>query len=99
MAVTPLFKEYHHEQKVPYFIEYVKRYTDSPFLVVLEKKNGIFQAGKMLRANQINKYKDAEAGDWKFLNIDKNTGDGAGRKSGHVGDRDGTGMKVDGNRG
>ena len=93
MAVTHIIlKEYHHEKKVPYFIDYVKRYTDSPFLVQLEKKDGVYLAGKMLRANKINKFAAAENGDWKFLNIDKNTGEFVcpGGSSGHRwDDRDG----------
>ncbi len=76
MAVTHvILNEYHYKKQVPYFIEYVKRYTDSPFLVVLDKKDDTYAPGKMLRANKISKYKDAENGEWKFLNIDAKTGE------------------------
>lgn len=75
MAVTHvILKEYHYEKKTPYFIDYTKKYTDSPFLVELHEENGVFVAGKMLRANRISKYKNIENGDWKFLNIDSETG-------------------------
>ncbi|MCF8371696.1 MAG: nitrate reductase subunit alpha [Bacteroidales bacterium] len=86
MAVTHIIlKEYHHEKQTPYFIEYTKRYTDSPFLVELVEKNGVYVPGKMLRANRISKYKDIENGDWKFLNIDSETGNMVcpGGSSGH----------------
>ena len=44
MAVTHIIlKEYHHKKQIPYFIEYVTRYTDSPFLVQLEKKDGVYR--------------------------------------------------------
>lgn len=75
LAVTHvILKEAHHEKQIPYFLDYVAKYTDSPFLIELEKKGDGFTPGKMLRANRIEKYKSAENGDWKFLNIDKETG-------------------------
>ena len=75
MAVTHIIlKEAHHEKQIPYFLDYVAKYTDSPFLIELEKKDDGFVPGKMLRANRIGKFKSAEHGDWKFLNIDKETG-------------------------
>lgn len=75
MAVNHvLLKEYHHERKTPYFIEYTKKYTDAPFLVELTKtdESGIYQAGRLLRANRLADYKEIENGDWKFLMWDKN---------------------------
>jgi len=72
MAVTHIIlKEYHHQKQLPYFIEYTKKYTDCPYLVVLEEKDGVLQPWRMLRANQVKKYKDIENGNWKFLNIDE----------------------------
>ncbi len=68
MAVNHvLLKEFHHERKVPYFIDYVKRYTDAPLLVELHEKEGVYEAGQLLRANRIQGYEDIENGDWKFL--------------------------------
>jgi nitrate reductase alpha subunit len=75
MAVTHIIlKEAHHERQIPYFLDYVAKYTDSPFLIELEKKGDGFVPGKMLRASRVEKFKSAEHGDWKFLNIDKETG-------------------------
>jgi nitrate reductase alpha subunit len=38
MAVNHvILKEFHHERETPYFLNYLKRYTDTPFLVRLEK--------------------------------------------------------------
>ncbi len=72
MAVTHvILKEFHHEKKVPYFIEYTKRYTDSPFLVELKEENGKYVPDKLVRANRIKKYENAENGEWKFLNYDE----------------------------
>ncbi|MCK6530196.1 nitrate reductase subunit alpha [Myxococcota bacterium] len=75
MAVTHvILKEFHHENPTPYFIEYVKRFTDSPFLVKLESVGDHFRPGRLLRANELAEYKDISQGDWKFVNIDSETG-------------------------
>jgi nitrate reductase alpha subunit len=71
MAVNHvILKEFHHEKQTPYFLDYVKRYTDSPFLIKLEKKGETYTAGRLLRANKLARYKDEENGDWKFLVFD-----------------------------
>jgi len=76
MAVTHVvLKEFHHEQKAPYFLEYVKKYTDSPYLVKLDKNGKDFTPGRLVRANELKKHKDLPNGDWKFLNIDEDSGD------------------------
>ena len=68
MAVNHvLLKEFHHEQQTPYFIDYTKKYTDSPFLVELEETEKGFRAGQLLRAGRLKKYADVENGSWKFL--------------------------------
>ncbi|MEE9392815.1 MAG: nitrate reductase subunit alpha [Planctomycetota bacterium] len=68
MAVNHvLLKEFHHEQQTPYFIEYVKQYSDSAFLVELKDDNGKLRAGQLLRANRVDGMHDVENGDWKFL--------------------------------
>ena len=76
MSVTHvILKEWHVDKKTDYFIDYVKRYTDSPFLVELEKDGDGYKPGKLLRANRINQFKDISNGDWKFLCIDEKSGD------------------------
>jgi nitrate reductase alpha subunit len=77
MAVTHVvLQEAHVQNKIPYFIEYTKRYTDAPFLVeILEEKEGVYVPGRLVRANTIKKYADAENGEWKFLNIDAVSGE------------------------
>lgn len=75
MAVTHIIlKEYHHEKQTPYFIDYVKRYTDSPMLVHLDKSGDSYTAGRLVRANELTQWKDIENGDWKFLSIDEQSG-------------------------
>ena len=75
MATTHvILKEFHHEKQTPYFIEYTKKYTDSPFLVKLEKDGDGYKPGRLLRAEELSQYKDMENGQWKFVNIDEKTG-------------------------
>ena len=76
MAVNHvLLKEFHHDRQVPYFRDYTKQYTDSPFLVELTERDGAWHAGQMLRANRLDRYADEENGDWKFLMWDAGADD------------------------
>ena len=74
MAVNHvLLNEFHHEKRVPYFIDYAKRYTDSPFLVELKPaaEGKTFEAGQLLRAGRLSPYTDIENNEWKFLMWDE----------------------------
>ncbi len=75
MAVNHvILKEFHADRQVPYFIDYLKRYSDSPFLVRLDEKDGRYGAGRYLRSNLLDRYADTENGDWKLLVWDEKTG-------------------------
>ncbi|MGB3525070.1 MAG: nitrate reductase subunit alpha [Flavobacteriales bacterium] len=75
MAVTHvILKEWHADKRTPYFHEYVKRYTDMPFLVELEPNGEHFRPMKMVRANRLGQFKDISNGDWKFLCLDAESG-------------------------
>jgi len=68
MAVNHvIMNEFHYQNPTPYFLDYMRRYTDAPFLVVLDEVDGKFVPGRMLRAAQVERTKDAENGEWKFL--------------------------------
>ena len=68
MAVNRLLlKEFHHERRVPYFLDYCRRFTDSPFLVELLPHEGTYRPGQLLRAGRLAAYAGVENGDWKFL--------------------------------
>ena len=70
-----ILKEYYLERQVPYFEDYARQYTDMPFLVKIEKENGRYVAGRMVRASYLadNLRKEANA-DWKPVLIDEKTG-------------------------
>ncbi|NQU66449.1 MAG: nitrate reductase subunit alpha [Candidatus Marinimicrobia bacterium] len=75
MAVNHvLLKEFHHEQKVPYFINYSKQFTDLPMLVEIKKTDDSYYSGQLLRANRTSPYKNENNGEWKFLMWDSVTG-------------------------
>ncbi|MDZ7288936.1 MAG: nitrate reductase subunit alpha [candidate division KSB1 bacterium] len=72
MAVNHvLLKEFHHEKQIPYFVDYVKKYTDAPYLVELKEEGGLYEAGQLLRAGRLAKYAGVENGEWKFLMWDE----------------------------
>lgn len=87
MAVNHvILKEFHHEKQTSYFLNYLKRYTDSPFLVTLEKNGETYAATRLLRANKLARYAHEENGDWKFLVLDSLT-DGPRMPGGAMGHR------------
>lgn len=70
MAVNHvLLKEFYVDREVPYFVQYLKKYTDTPFLVEVEEDSttGQVKPGRYLRANRLANYEDTENGDWKLL--------------------------------
>jgi len=68
MAVNHvILKEFYVDRQVPYFADYLKRFSDAPFLVELHPVDGGYAAGQFLRANRLAGYADVENGDWKLL--------------------------------
>jgi nitrate reductase alpha subunit len=70
-----LLKEFYVDREVPYFIDYIKKYSDMPFLVKIEKDGDEYKSGRLLRAGELEAYKDIENGEWKFIQIDKDSGE------------------------
>ncbi len=74
MAVNHvILKEFHADRQVPYFLNYLKKYTDAPFVVEIAEKRGKFYPSRLVRANVLEPYKNVEHGDWKFLVYDQNS--------------------------
>ena len=76
MAVNHvILKEFHDERQVPYFLDYLKRYTDSPFLVELdEQRRRPTRRASCCAPTGSPRYADVENGDWKFLVWDEASG-------------------------
>ena len=68
-----MLKEFFVDRRVPFFVDYVQRYTDLPFLVTLEEQDGAHVPGKFLTAADLG---DADEGAaWKTVLIDGRTGE------------------------
>ena len=81
-----ILKEFYLDRQVPYFVDYIKRYTDLPFLVELVPDGKAYRMGRLLRAKHLARYKGVENGDWKMLVLDAKSGEPRMPK-GQVGDR------------
>ncbi len=76
MAVNHvILSEFHVAKPNDYFINYVRRYTDAPLLVRLEKTESGYRPGQYLRAAEIERYRDATNGEWKFVVADGSSGE------------------------
>ncbi len=74
MAVNHvILQEFHHDKQTEYFIDYTKKFTDSPYLVEVTEEGGHVKPGQLLRAGRLEKYAGEEHGEWKFLMWDEAT--------------------------
>lgn len=68
MAVNHvILSEYHHRDKTPYFMDYLKRFSDTPFLIQLTEKDGNYRAGRMASAAALERYSGEENAGFKYL--------------------------------
>lgn len=70
-----LLKEFFVDRQVPFFQDYVRTYTDLPFLVTLAERGGLeggFVPGKFVRAADLGD--TGEGADWKTVVLDSATG-------------------------
>jgi nitrate reductase alpha subunit len=79
-----ILRENFVDQRVPFFVDYVQKYTDLPFLVELEERDGAHVAGKFLRASDLGD--TGEGAEWKTVLIDGRTGEPV-VPAGTIGDR------------
>ncbi|WP_136513088.1 nitrate reductase subunit alpha [Geomonas edaphica] len=65
MAVNHvLLKEFYAEREVPFFKDYVTKYTDFPFLVELTEQDGVWRQGELVRAAQLERSANLEHAEW-----------------------------------
>ncbi|MEV3951274.1 nitrate reductase subunit alpha [Streptomyces halstedii] len=67
-----LLKEFFVDRSTPFFVDYVKQFTDLPFLVTLTQRDGTYVPGKFLRASDVEE--NAEGAEWKTVVWDDVTG-------------------------
>ncbi|CBE67843.1 MAG: nitrate reductase subunit alpha [Candidatus Methylomirabilis oxygeniifera] len=77
MAVNHvILKEFHADRTIDYFIDYLTRYSDGPFLVKLDTaSDGSVKPGRLLTAGEIERYSGEEHNAWKFLIQDSLSGE------------------------
>ncbi|HET9139070.1 nitrate reductase subunit alpha [Actinophytocola sp.] len=69
-----ILREFFVERQVPYFTDYVKRYTDLPFLVRLDEHGDSYRPGKFLTAADLDDTENAENAAFKTVLLDTATG-------------------------
>lgn len=73
--VHVVLKEFFLDRTVPYFDGYVRKFTDLPYLVLLDEKNGTYVPGRFLRAADIGR--GGNNPEWKLVVHDKKRGNPA----------------------
>ncbi|MGQ0480256.1 MAG: nitrate reductase subunit alpha [Pseudonocardia sp.] len=68
-----MLREFFVERRVPFFVDYVQRHTDLPFLVTLEERDGAHVPGKFLTAADLGDQSEGAA--WRTVLIDGRTGE------------------------
>jgi nitrate reductase / nitrite oxidoreductase, alpha subunit len=59
-----ILKEFYADRTTPFFDDYVRKFTDLPFLVKLSEKDGSWRQGEFLRADEFERSKGIEHADW-----------------------------------
>src|SRR5690625_1468011 len=79
-----ILREFHVDNPEPYFTDYVKRFTDSPFLVSLEERDGAYVPGKFLTAADLPEPADTEHAAFKTVMLDDGDRNSTPLNSSHV---------------
>ncbi|MCH7603757.1 MAG: nitrate reductase subunit alpha, partial [Planctomycetes bacterium] len=86
-CIHVILQEFHVNRKVSYFHEYIKQYTNLPFLVKLDKQDdGSYLSGRFMRTSDFSQYEGEENPDWKQLMMEQGT-DELRLPGGQVGNR------------
>jgi nitrate reductase alpha subunit len=70
-----ILREFFVDRQVPYFTDYVKRYTDLPFLVRLDDHGTVHRPGKFLTAADLESETDGENAAFRTVLLDSATGE------------------------
>ncbi|KLU64895.1 respiratory nitrate reductase 1 alpha chain [Desulfosporosinus acididurans] len=66
-----ILKEFYIENASDYFLDYAKKFTDLPYLLLLEKKDDTFVADRFLRASDLGM--PLNKAEWKTVVLDQTT--------------------------
>lgn len=64
-----ILSEFYQQKTTPYFVDYAKKYTDLPFIVMLKEENGQLVVDRYLNAHDLGK--DEEHAKFKYCVIDE----------------------------
>ncbi|KKD08213.1 nitrate reductase subunit alpha [Streptomyces sp. WM6386] len=67
-----ILKEFFVDRETPFFADYVRKFTDLPFLVTLSEKDGGYVPSKFLRATDLGQ--EGEGAEWKTVVLDAASG-------------------------
>ncbi|MGW1023835.1 nitrate reductase subunit alpha [Streptomyces sp. NPDC002577] len=67
-----VLKEFFVDRETPFFADYVRKFTDLPFLVTLTERDGAYVPSKFLRAADLDQA--GEGAEWKTVVLDAATG-------------------------
>ncbi|MFC5909864.1 nitrate reductase subunit alpha [Streptacidiphilus monticola] len=67
-----VLKEFFVDRTVPFFDDYVRQFTDLPFLVTLRERDGAYVPHKFLRAADV--ADSSEGAEWKTVVLDEHSG-------------------------
>jgi len=71
-CIHVILQEFHVERQDPYFLDYVTKYSNLPFLVTLEPDgDGGYLQGAFVRAADIAGMEGEELADWKLVVLDR----------------------------
>ncbi|MGW0761065.1 molybdopterin-dependent oxidoreductase [Streptomyces sp. NPDC002814] len=67
-----VLREFFVDRETPFFADYVRKFTDLPFLVTLTERDGAYVPGKFLRATDLGH--EGEGAQWKTVVLDTASG-------------------------
>ncbi|MDO0937923.1 nitrate reductase subunit alpha [Streptomyces sp. DG2A-72] len=67
-----ILREFFVDRETPFFADYVRKFTDLPFLVTLTERDGAYVPGKFLRAADLGH--EGEGAQWKTVVLDAASG-------------------------
>ncbi len=71
-----ILKEFHVDRQVPYFRDYLRKYSDLPMLVRLVPQEGAYVPERLLRAAEFDQaLGETNNPDWKTVAVDETTGE------------------------
>lgn len=71
-----MLREFHLDNPSAYFTDYVRRYTDMPMLVMLDRRDGLYVPGRMLRAaDLVDALGQENNPEWKTVALDNRSGE------------------------